>query len=129
VTHSSRLVVIDAAGKIRGYYDGESDEGRAAAVARIDALGARSTLPKLNATLNATSALLLVLGLIAVLRGHARVHGWLMGGAFAVSAVFLASYLYYHFVVIPAQGGPVGYRGTGALRTLYFVILVSHIVL
>lgn len=134
VTHSSRLVVIDAAGKIRGYYDGESDAGRAAAVARIQALGggplaSRSPLPKINATLNATSALLLVVGLIAVLRGHKRAHGWLMGGAFAISTVFLASYLYYHFVVIPAQGGHVGYRGTGGLRTLYFVILVSHIVL
>lgn len=134
VTHATRLVAIDAQGRIRGYYDGESDAGRAGAVARLQAfsggpLRSRSVLPRLNATLNGCATLLLAGGLVAVLRGRRRLHGWLMGGAFAVSAVFLASYLYYHLVVIPAQGGPVGYRGQGGLRVLYLSILATHVVL
>ncbi len=134
VTHATRLVALDGAGRIRGYYDGESDAGRAAAVARVRALAGGplrsiSPLPKLNAILNATAAGLLVLGLIAVLRGKKHLHGKLMGAAFAVSCVFLASYLYYHLVVIPAQGGPIAYRGQGGLRTLYLVILATHVVL
>lgn len=134
VTHATRIVALDRSGRIRGYYDGESDAGRAAAVARVRALAggpssSSSPLPKLNASLNATAAGLLVLGLIAVLRGKKRLHGKLMGAAFAVSCVFLVSYLYYHFVVIPAQGGPVAYRGEGGWRALYLAILGTHVVL
>ena len=47
-----------------------------------------------------------------------------MIAAFATSAVFLACYLTYHWLV-----GHVPFRGTGGVRTVYFTILISHILL
>jgi len=77
-----------------------------------------------NAVLNAVSTLLLVAGWIAIARGNWRVHRAAMIAAFAVSAVFLACYLTYHYLV-----GHVPFHGQGHVRTLYFTILVTHIVL
>jgi uncharacterized membrane protein YozB (DUF420 family) len=85
-------------------------------------------LPDLNATLNATSAVLLVLGLVAIKRGRRELHGWIMRAAVLVSAAFLVSYLVYHFVVVP-RIGETRFRGTGALRTAYLTMLASHVVL
>jgi len=47
-----------------------------------------------------------------------------MAGALAASALFLASYLTYHF-----QVGSVRYTGQGLLRTVYFAVLISHTIL
>lgn len=47
-----------------------------------------------------------------------------MGAAFLCSAIFLVSYLYYHY-----QVGSVRFQGTGLIRTAYFSILISHTVL
>jgi uncharacterized membrane protein YozB (DUF420 family) len=52
-----------------------------------------------------------------------------MRAAFAARAAFLASYLYYHFVVQPAAGGPTPYHGTGWRRPAYLLLLASHVVL
>lgn len=81
-------------------------------------------LPALNALLNATSALLLVVGWLLIRAGRRQAHRRVMLGALAVSAAFLASYLVYHF-----QVGSVRFQGTGAARTLYFAILISHTLL
>ncbi len=81
-------------------------------------------LPALNAALNATSALLLLAGYLAIRSGKRDVHRALMGAALATSAAFLTSYLVYHF-----QVGSVKFTGVGAIRTVYFTILVSHTVL
>lgn len=81
-------------------------------------------LPALNALLNATSALLLVVGWLLIRAGRREAHRRVMLGALAVSAAFLASYLVYHF-----QVGSVRFQGTGAARTLYFAILISHTLL
>jgi uncharacterized membrane protein YozB (DUF420 family) len=48
--------------------------------------------------------------------------------ALVVSTAFLASYLTYHFVVVP-RTGPTRFRGTGWVRTAYFAMLASHVVL
>lgn len=131
VTHSSQFVVVDAEGELRGYYDGSTRAGTDAAVARLRFLaGARDPAPQatLNACLNAGAALLLLLGLLAIRRRRRELHARLMVGAFGLSALFLASYLHYHFVTIPAQGGPVRYAGSGGLRILYFAILLTHVV-
>ena len=77
-----------------------------------------------NAGLNAISTLLLVAGWVAIRRGHWRAHRAAMVAAFLVSAVFLCCYLAYHWVV-----GHVPFAGQGGVRTLYFVILVTHIIL
>ncbi|MGD0826294.1 MAG: DUF420 domain-containing protein [Terriglobales bacterium] len=82
-----------------------------------------SIFPKINATLNGTSAVLLVIGRALIARGKIAAHRAVMIAAFATSSLFLASYLYYHW---PHHGGIVYFRGTGWTRILYFTILISH---
>ena len=81
-------------------------------------------LPTLNAALNATSAALLVLGWFLIRAGRRDAHRRAMTAAFVCSALFLVSYLAYH-----AQVGSVRFRGTGAVRTVYLGILLTHTVL
>jgi len=83
-----------------------------------------SDLPVLNATLNATSAVLLLLGYRAVRRQEIERHRRLMVSAACVSAVFLVSYLVYH-----AHVGSVRFTATGIPRTVYFTILITHTIL
>ena len=83
-----------------------------------------SDLPALNATLNATSAVLLASGYISIRAGRRRAHAVCMLLALLSSALFLASYLTYHYHV-----GSVPYRGVGWTRPLYFTILISHTIL
>ena len=83
-----------------------------------------SFLPGVNASLNALAATLLLLGYVAIRRRKWRVHRFFMVAAFATSSLFLVSYLVYH-----AVHGDTRYRGTGALRALYFSVLASHVVL
>lgn len=78
-------------------------------------------LPALNAALNAASATLLALGYVLIRTGRRRAHAASMLAALGVSALFLTSYLVYHFNV-----GSVPFRGRGPLRAFYFTILISH---
>jgi uncharacterized membrane protein YozB (DUF420 family) len=81
-------------------------------------------LPALNALLNSLSALLLAVGFLFIRAGRREAHRKCMLGAVACSTLFLTSYLYYH-----AHVGSVRFTGVGAIRTVYFSILVSHTVL
>lgn len=81
-------------------------------------------LPTLNAALNTVATLLLVAGWVFIRRGQWRAHRAAMVAAFGVSALFLASYLTYHAVV-----GHVPFSGQGAVRPVYFAILLTHILL
>jgi putative membrane protein len=81
-------------------------------------------LPSVNAALNATSAVLLVLGFRAIRGGHRARHRALMLGAFASSLLFLVSY-----VTRITLTGTHAFPGTGAFRTLYLAVLASHTVL
>jgi putative membrane protein len=81
-------------------------------------------LPALNACLNFASATFLLLGFLAIKSRRIQTHRLFMLLAFGSSSVFLSCYLYYHFHV-----GHVPFRGTGGLRTLYFMILLSHTLL
>lgn len=78
----------------------------------------------LNASLNGISAILLAGGYAAIRSGKRDVHKRFMVSAFAVSTVFLASYLVYHYRV-----GHVEFHGQGLVRKVYFVLLLSHTVL
>ena len=78
----------------------------------------------LNATLNATSAILLAAGYAAIRSGKRDLHKKLMLSAFAVSTVFLVSYLVYHYRV-----GHVAFQGHGWIRPVYFALLTSHTIL
>jgi len=83
-----------------------------------------SSLPALNAFLNGTSAVLLLVGYNLIRRGRMRAHRLAMLAALCTSAVFLTSYLYYH-----AHVGHVLFPGHGWSRPLYFSILISHTIL
>jgi uncharacterized membrane protein YozB (DUF420 family) len=94
-------------------------------------LGARfmtdySIFPKINATLNGCSAVLLFTGRALIARGKIAAHRGVMLTAFATSCLFLGCYLYYHW---PGHGGVIYFQGTGAIRILYFTILISHTIL
>jgi uncharacterized membrane protein YozB (DUF420 family) len=82
------------------------------------------TLPALNATLNATAAILLTIGWTLIRRGRVAQHRKVMIAAFCVSVVFLVSYLTYH-----AQVGSVHFTKQGPIRVVYFTILITHTVL
>ena len=83
-----------------------------------------SMLPTLNAALNASAALAMILGFIAIRRRRIGVHRACMLSAVGFSVLFLCSYLVYH-----AQVGSRPYAGGGWLRTVYFTILLTHTVL
>jgi uncharacterized membrane protein YozB (DUF420 family) len=81
-------------------------------------------LPAVNAVLNATSAVLLVVGFALIRNKKIAAHRAVMISALVSSALFLASYLVYH-----AQVGSVRFPGHGAARTFYLSILLTHTVL
>ena len=81
-------------------------------------------LPALNATLNSVSGLLLVAGYVFIRRGEWRKHRACMLGAVIMSTLFLTSYVIYHL-----QVGSVTFKGTGWIRTVYFTILIPHVIL
>jgi uncharacterized membrane protein YozB (DUF420 family) len=83
-----------------------------------------TALPALNATLNAISTIFLVVGWTFIKRRDMGRHRACMLAAFATSALFLTSYLVYH-----ANVGSVPFQGQGPIRTVYFAILITHIIL
>ena len=78
----------------------------------------------LNATLNATSAILLAIGYAAIRARKIEAHKRFMISAFVVSCAFLVSYLVYHYRV-----GHVAFQGQGIIRPIYFTLLISHTIL
>jgi len=80
--------------------------------------------PVLDASLNGTSAVLLLTGRSLIKRGRMAAHRAVMITALVSSSLFLASYLYYHWHV-----GSVHFQGQGWTRPVYFSILISHTIL
>jgi uncharacterized membrane protein YozB (DUF420 family) len=85
-----------------------------------------SIFPKINASLNGLSAVLLVTGRALIARRKIAAHRAVMLTAVATSIIFLISYVYYHW---PGHGGIIYFRGTGWIRAVYFSILISHTIL
>lgn len=81
-------------------------------------------LPTLNASLNGLATVLLCVGFAFIINGKVQAHKRTMLSAFAVSVVFLASYLLYHSYHLTKQ-----FPGTGPSRTIYLTILATHVVL
>jgi uncharacterized membrane protein YozB (DUF420 family) len=77
-----------------------------------------------NAVLNGIATLLIVAGWVFIRRGDWRAHRAAMVAAFATSAVFLVSYLVYHYLE-----GSRKYAGPESLRPVYYTILLTHVVL
>ena len=83
-----------------------------------------SYLPAVDATLNATSAVLLALGFYFIRRKNIPAHRACMLTAFATSVVFLICYLTYHYF-----HGVTRFPGSGPVRTFYLSLLGSHTIL
>lgn len=81
-------------------------------------------LADIDAALNALAFVLIVAGLVAIKRGNVELHKKLMLAAVGVSAIFLCCYLTYHL-----NAEPVKFQGEGAIRPVYFALLISHVVL
>ncbi len=81
-------------------------------------------LPRLNAMLNATCSLLLLLSLYFIKRKDIQTHKKLNIATFILSSLFLVSYIIFH-----ATGIKTTYGGVGPIRIVYYIILLSHILL
>lgn len=81
-------------------------------------------LPAVNATLNAASGVLLLVGYILIRTRRIEQHRKCMIAAFVTSSLFLVCYVVYH-----AQVGSVPFMRQGFVRPLYFSILITHVTL
>jgi len=80
--------------------------------------------PALNASLNGTSAVLLLTGRVLIAKGRIAAHRICMIAAVVASLLFLGCYLYFH-----AKVGNIRFLGVGWARPVYFTILTSHTIL
>lgn len=83
-----------------------------------------ANLPTLNASLNALASVFLVAGYVMIRSRRIDAHRRCMLSALGTSALFLISYVIYH-----ANAGSVPFRGAGAIRVVYFAVLIPHIIL
>ena len=83
-------------------------------------------IPPINAALNATATVLITLGFIFIKQGKKEAHRAVMLSAGVVSAVFLVGYV-THKIMMRGIHTPFG--GAGAIRTVYYTMLISHIIL
>jgi len=81
-------------------------------------------LPAVNATLNALSGVLLLVGYLLIRARRIEPHRRCMLAAFATSSLFLVCYLVYHYEV-----GSVPFTRQGIVRPIYFSILITHVIL
>lgn len=95
-------------------------------------------LPKLNAILNGTCSVLLVISLMFIKRGNITMHKRINIVAFSLSAIFLLSYVLFHYMAPETKFGDLNGDGitdkaelaaAGGVRTIYLVILITHIIL
>jgi putative membrane protein len=97
-----------------------------------------SFLPPIYAGINALTAVILVLGVMAIKNGNKERHQKLMTAAIACSVMFLIMYVAYHLTADSTKYGDINHDGivneselaqVGISRLIYFLILISHILL
>ncbi len=97
-----------------------------------------SYLPPIYASINAATALFLIIGVLAIKNRKRKLHESMMTLAIACSVVFLIMYVAYHMSAEPTKYGDINADGlldaselatAGAMRMVYFFILISHIIL
>lgn len=81
-------------------------------------------LPKLNAVINGTCSVLLLASFYSIRRGNVAVHKTLNLAAFALSSIFLVSYVAFHWLVSETR-----FPADNPIRPIYLFVLASHIVL
>jgi len=91
---------------------------------KIDGVERMGFLPPIYATINGLTAILLIAAVMAIKNGNHELHQKLMTSCIGLSLVFLVLYVIYHMT-----SESTSYGGEGVLRYLYFIILISHIVL
>lgn len=91
---------------------------------RIPDVAPLSFLPPIYATINGVTAILLIFAVVAIKRGNRKLHEQLNTIAIICSVLFLVMYVAYHMTSDPTEFG-----GEGALKYIYFFILISHILL
>lgn len=91
---------------------------------RIPGVERLGFLPPIYATINALTAFLLVAAFIMIQKGKQKIHENLMKTAIVLSALFLIMYVVYHMT---SDSTPYG--GEGAIRYVYYFILITHILL
>jgi protein SCO1/2/putative membrane protein len=129
--HSTKFVVVDGAGQVRGLFEGTDPASDAQVRRTIAALrrahGSMTTqgLPGINACLNGLSAALLLAGYVCIKRQRREAHRNCMVAALLTSTLFLAGYLTYHASV----SGLTRFREPAWFRPLYLALLASHTVL
>ena len=134
IMHSAKFVLVDGAGRVRGWFSGlDKDEApaldSALAVLRMQAMPEQTELPflpLLNAYLNGAACSLLVLGWIAIRRKREGLHKALMISAFFCSIAFLVSYVWHH-ATAPEMSVP--FAGPAAWKPAYLAFLLAHTVL
>jgi uncharacterized membrane protein YozB (DUF420 family)/cytochrome oxidase Cu insertion factor (SCO1/SenC/PrrC family) len=148
IDHSQKLMLIDREGNIRGIYDGLDNPGLPEGAFEENLRRLRRDVdrllrpplpawmprdfPAFNATLNALSAALLLLGYSAIRRRRVTLHAACMLTALAVSALFLTSYLFFHLYVKGGQPTRFAEQAPGApawVAYLYHAVLISHTLL
>jgi putative membrane protein len=97
-----------------------------------------SFLPPIYAAINGITAVVLVMAVLAIKNGKRKTHERLMTFAIALSLAFLVMYVAYHMTSDSAKFGDLNHDGIldaiekvkiGAIRYLYFFILITHIIL
>ena len=91
---------------------------------RIPNVAPLDFLPPIYASINALTALILIIAYVAIRKKKIKLHESLMKTAIALSIVFLLMYVAYHMTSDPT---PIG--GDGSLKYIYYFILISHILL
>jgi protein SCO1/2/putative membrane protein len=124
ILHSTKFVLVDQKGNIRGYYDGTDVQALEQLIRDARSLQAIGKLPAVNATLNGVSGLVLLVGYVLIRRRLIGPHLVCMSVALVVSLAFLVCYLLYHYHV-----GVTRFPGHGLIRPVYFSILISHTIL
>jgi putative membrane protein len=93
-------------------------------VIRIPNVGPFMFLPPIYATINAITAVLLIAAIIAIKNSKRKLHELLMKTCMMMTASFLVMYIIYHMT-----SDSTVYEGEGALKYIYYFILISHIIL
>ncbi len=83
-----------------------------------------SFLPPIYAAINGITALLLILGVLAIKKGNRALHHKLMTSAIACSLAFLLMYVAYHMTAESTKFG-----GEGVIKGIYYFLLITHIIL
>ena len=83
-----------------------------------------SFLPPIYATINGITAIVLVAAVLAIKKGNRKLHEGLMKTCIGLSVLFLGMYIAYHMT-----SNSTSFGGEGAIKAIYFFILISHIVL